>query len=178
MDAGFGEITVGVIPATVDRVVVGDITRTRLDQIKVLFFLGVNEGVVPSRKDSGGILTDMDREFLKEMSIELAPTSREDSFRQRFYLYLMMTKPSRSLVVSYAAFTQAGKAQRPSSLMGELSRMFPDLEVKDLAMEEKAIESPAEAMDRLIEGFRIMRRTGKTEAFWSCTAILPGRRPM
>lgn len=154
LDAGFGEITVGVIPATVDRVVVGDITRTRLDQIKVLFFLGVNEGVVPSRKDSGGILTDMDREFLKEMSIELAPTSREDSFRQRFYLYLMMTKPSRSLVVSYAAFTQAGKAQRPSSLMGELSRMFPDLEVKDLAMEEKAIESPAEAMDRLIEGLR------------------------
>ncbi len=154
LDAGFGEITVGVIPATVDRVVVGDITRTRLDQIKVLFFLGVNEGVVPSRKDSGGILTDMDREFLKEMSIELAPTSREDSFRQRFYLYLMMTKPSRGLVVSYAAFTQAGKAQRPSSLMGELSRMFPDLQVKDLALEEKTIASPAEAMDRLIEGLR------------------------
>ncbi len=32
LDAGFGEITVGVIPATVDRLVVGDITRTRLDQ--------------------------------------------------------------------------------------------------------------------------------------------------
>lgn len=55
LDAGFGEIRVGVIPATVDRVVVGDITRTRLDQIKVLFFIGVNEGVVPSRKDGGSL---------------------------------------------------------------------------------------------------------------------------
>ena len=47
------------------------------------------------------------------MSLELAPTSREDSFRQRFYLYLMMTKPSHRLILSYAGFTQAGKAQRP-----------------------------------------------------------------
>ena len=39
LDAGFAEIQVGVIPlATVDRVVVGDITRTRLDRIRVLLF--------------------------------------------------------------------------------------------------------------------------------------------
>ncbi len=154
LDAGFGEITVGVIPATVDRVVVGDITRTRLDQIKVLFFIGVNEGIVPSRKESTGILTDMEREFLKEMSMELAPTSREDSFRQRFYLYLMLTKPSKNLIISYANFTQAGKAQRPSSLIGELKRMFPGLEARELADEEKSLSSGAEALDRLIEGLR------------------------
>jgi len=154
LDAGFGEITVGVIPATVDRVVVGDITRTRLDQIEVLFFIGVNDGIVPSRKDGAGILTDMDREFLKEMDVDLAPTSREDSFRQRFYLYLMMTKPSKSLIVSYGAFTQAGKAQRPSSLIGELKRMFPHLQVKELALEEKSAASFAEAFDRLVEGLR------------------------
>ncbi len=154
LDAGFGEITVGVIPATVDRVVVGDITRTRLDQIKYLFFIGVNEGIVPSRKDSAGILTDMDREFLKEMSLELAPTSREDSFRQRFYLYLLMTKPSMGLTVSYAAFSQAGKAQRPSSLIGELKKMFPGLAVEEFGDREKTVSSLAEAVDRLIEGLR------------------------
>lgn len=154
LDAGFGEITVGVIPATVDRLVVGDITRTRLDQVKVLFFIGVNEGIVPSRKDSGGILTDTDREFLKEMSLELAPTSREDSFRQRFYLYLMMTKPSKRLIVSYASFSQAGKAQRPSSLIGELKKMFPNLNVKELKEQDKAIHSAAEGQERLIEGLR------------------------
>lgn len=154
LDAGFGEITVGVIPATVDRVVVGDITRTRLDQIKVLFFVGVNEGIVPVRKDSGGILTDTDREFLKEMSVELAPTAREDSFQQRFYLYLMMTKPSDRLVVSWSSFSQAGKAQRPSSLIGELKKLFPDIKVRNMDHAEKTVSSPAEGMDRLIEGLR------------------------
>ena len=154
LDAGFGEINVGVIPATVDRVVVGDITRTRLDQIKVLFFMGVNEGIVPSKKDGGGILTDMDREFLKEMSVELAPTAREDSFQQRFYLYLMMTKPSRLLVISYAAFSQSGKARRPSPLIGELKNLFPHLKVKELKEEKKGIGSPAEGLERLMEGLR------------------------
>lgn len=47
LDAGFGEITVGTIPQNVDRIVVGDMERTRLKQVKVLFFLGVNDGNIP-----------------------------------------------------------------------------------------------------------------------------------
>ena len=35
LDAGFGEIQVGTIPQNVDRVVVGDIERSRLKEIKV-----------------------------------------------------------------------------------------------------------------------------------------------
>ncbi len=175
LDAGFGEITVGVIPATVDRVVVGDLTRTRLDQIKVLFFVGVNEGIVPARKDGGGILTDTDREFLKEMSVELAPTAREDSFQQRFYLYLMMTKPSRHLVVSWSAFSQAGKAQRPSPLIGELKKMFPRIKVKDMADLEKTVNSPAEGLDRLIEGLRDYENRREDPAFLELYRYFAGR---
>lgn len=40
LDAGFQEIQVGVIPATVDQVMVGDITRSRLEAVKVLFLWG------------------------------------------------------------------------------------------------------------------------------------------
>lgn len=53
LDAGFAELKVGVIPAVADRVVVGDITRTRLAHIRVLFFAGVNDGIVPARKGAG-----------------------------------------------------------------------------------------------------------------------------
>ena len=91
LDAGFAELKVGVIPAVADRVVVGDITRTRLAHIKVLFFAGVNDGIVPARKEKGSLLSDRDREFLGEHHMELAPTAKEESFLQRFYLYLMMT---------------------------------------------------------------------------------------
>lgn len=39
LDAGFGEIEVGTIPQNVDRVLVGDIERTRLSEVKYLFSL-------------------------------------------------------------------------------------------------------------------------------------------
>ena len=48
LSAGFSELSVGMIPAGADRVVCGDLKRTRLDKIKVLFFLGVSQGVVPA----------------------------------------------------------------------------------------------------------------------------------
>lgn len=37
LEAGFGEIEVGSIPQNVDRVLVGDMERTRLKEVKVLF---------------------------------------------------------------------------------------------------------------------------------------------
>lgn len=49
MASGFDEIKIGLIPPTKDCVVIGDIERTRLDNIKAMFFIGVNDGYVPKR---------------------------------------------------------------------------------------------------------------------------------
>ena len=76
LDAGFGEITVGTIPQNVDRIVVGDMERTRLKQVKVLFFLGVNDGNIPKNVSKGGIISDMDREFLIEQKWHRVPDNR------------------------------------------------------------------------------------------------------
>lgn len=154
LDAGFAEVQIGVIPATVDRVVVGDITRTRLDDIKVLFFIGVNDGVIPARKEGGGVLTDADRMVLKKHQMELAPTTKENSFMQRFYLYLMMTKPSQRLILSYSAFNNSGKTQRPSSLIGDIKRLFPDIVVEEGGLREPTISSLTEGKEFLIQGLR------------------------
>ncbi len=154
LDAGFAEIRVGVIPATVDRVTVGDITRTRLDQIRVLFFVGVNEGVVPSRKDAQSLLTDMDREVFKRFRVQLAPTSKEDSFTQRYYLYLLLTKPSERLVLSYSLLDAAGKSRRPSGLIGELCRMFPRLAVRETQGHLGEIVSKTAGKEFLVRGLR------------------------
>ena len=51
LDAGFEEAKVGMIPPTMDCVLVGDIERTRLKDIKVLFFLGLNDGWVPKKEE-------------------------------------------------------------------------------------------------------------------------------
>ena len=130
LEAGFGEIQVGTIPQNVDRVLVGDMERTRLKQVKVLFFMGVNDGNIPKSASKGGIISDMDREFLQESELELAPTPRQKMYIQRFYLYLNLTKPSEQLYLSYSKMNREGKSIRPSYLIDMVRKMFPAMAVE------------------------------------------------
>lgn len=130
LEAGFAEIEVGTIPQNVDRVLVGDIERTRLREVKVLFFVGVNDGNIPKNTGKGGIISDIDREFLRQSEIELAPSPRQQMYMQRLYLYLNMTKPSDFLYLSYAGMSGEGKALRPAYLIASMRQLFPQLSVE------------------------------------------------
>ena len=88
LDAGFEAARVGVIPPGNDKVMIGDIERTRLNHIKILFFIGVNDDVVPKAGNAGGIISQFEREKMVACHLELAPGAREKVFIQRFYLYL------------------------------------------------------------------------------------------
>ncbi len=156
LEAGFGEIQVGTLPQNVDRILVGDMERTRLKQIKVLFFLGVNDGNIPKSASKGGILSDMDREFLRGTQLELAPTPRQQMFIQRLYLYLNLTKPSQRLYLSYARMDNDGKSIRPAYLVGTLQRLFPGLEAEhpDWLPVLSRVVTPREGMRYLAQGLR------------------------
>lgn len=130
LEAGFGEIQVGTIPQNVDRVVVGDIERTRLKEIKVLFFIGVNDGNIPKSGGKGGIISDIDREFLVGSGMELAPSPRQQMFIQRLYLYMNMTKPTEKLVLSFAKVDGEGKSMRPAYLVDTVKKLFPKLVIE------------------------------------------------
>ena len=154
LDAGFEEIKIGVLPATADQVMIGDITRSRLESVKVLFFTGVNEGIVPQRKAGGSLLNDGDREVFKSLHMELAPTAREEGCIQKFYLYLMLSKPSRQLVITYAAMNGQGKSCHPSSLIGEIRRLFPEMVPREKREEEWPVWTAEDGLKKLMAGLR------------------------
>jgi len=156
LEAGFGEIQVGTLPQNVDRILVGDMERTRLRQIKALFFLGVNDGNIPKSVSKGGIISDMDREFLKGSRLELAPTPRQQMFIQRLYLYLNLTKPSGQLYLSYARMGNDGRSIRPAYLVGTLRKLFPGLQIEHPAQAPmlSQVVTPREGMRYLAQGLR------------------------
>ncbi len=131
LDTGLVEVKVGLIPPGVDEVVIGDTERTRLKDIRVLFFLGVNEGIVPKVIGSGGILSDIERELLISNNIELAPTKRQQAYQEQFYIYLNMTKPKDRLYISYHKLNNEGKSVNPSFLIGKLKQLFPNIKMID-----------------------------------------------
>jgi ATP-dependent helicase/nuclease subunit B len=142
LDSGLMEISVGTIPQNVDRIVVGDIERTRLKPVKVLFFLGINDGNIPKGAGGGGIISDIDREFLKDSDIELAPTPRQQMYIQRLYLYLNMTKPAEELYLSYAKVGSDGRSLRPAYLIDMMQKLFPAIvpeKPEDRPVEEQIV---------------------------------------
>lgn len=134
-DAGISEIEVGTIPRNVDRIMVGDIERTRLNEVKALFFVGVNDGNIPKNSDKGGILSGIDREALLENGYELAPTPREEMYTQKLYLYMNLCKPTDKLFVSFSGTDTQGKGLRPSYLVGTLLKLFKDLQIEKVSQE-------------------------------------------
>ena len=116
LDSGFSEIRIGIIPKSVDVLPVCDLIRSRFSDIKVLFFLGVNDGNIPRTGAGGGLLSDMERSALMEQGMELAPNRAMESFAEQLYLYQILTKPSEEVFLSYLSVTEAGDSKKPSAL--------------------------------------------------------------
>lgn len=157
LDAGFEKIKVGMIPPCVDRVMVGDLTRSRLKDIKHLFIIGVNDCFIPKSNDSGGILSDYDREILAGLGVELAPGARENGFIERLYVYLALTKPSESLAITFSKSNMDGKGLRPSSYLNSVLKLFAGLGITDEDENNESarkIVSKDSALELLIEGLR------------------------
>lgn len=156
LDAGLSAASVAVIPPGYDSVTFGDIERTRLNHIKILFFVGVNDGIIPKSANAGGIISEYEREALLEADMELAPGAREQAFIQRFYLYRNLTKPSEQLYISYAKVDSEGKAIRPSYLIGVIRKLFPKLELQNVEEIEARTDfyTKQAAIDYLIHGER------------------------
>lgn len=170
LDAGFEAAKVAVIPPGYDSVTIGDIERTRLNHVKVLLFLGVNEGIVPKSINQGGIISQYERDVMEAADITLAPGAREQAFIQKFYLYLNMTKPSCQLCMTYSRMDSEGKALRPSYLIRTILRMFPDMQVQEIEELENLLDvsTAMAAREYFLAGSKTERRSPEWYALAKC----------
>lgn len=154
LETGMTQAKVALIPPGVDQVLIGDMERTRLKDIRALFFVGVNEGCIPKNTESGGILTEMDRDFLGGQGIELAPGPKELMNMQRFYLYLNLTKPCEKLSLSYSQSNGKGEAVGPAFLIRTIQMLFPKIRTERAEEPEdelELLETPNTSIGYLLE---------------------------
>lgn len=172
LDTGFTEAKLALIPQGGDSVIIGDLERTRLDNIKTLFFPGVNEGIVPSSGTSGGLLSDAERSLLAENDFELSPTRRQNVYLNEYYLYLCFTGASDSLYMSYHRMTADKKPGRASYVYTRVLKLFDGLEVHHyfagdpelLVGSDRGLKSAAALMrDKKPDGLNDQERTVLTE---------------
>lgn len=164
LDSGLEEARVGVIPPGTDEVMVGDMERTRLKEIKALFFLGANDSFLPGQPGAGGLLSEYDREKISAGGRKLSPGGKEKTYIQKFYLYMILTKPGERLYLSYASVSADGKSLRPAYLIRDIRKLYPGLKVvqeEERSMKEIELTNK-NSLELLIRGLQ----NQETESSW------------
>jgi ATP-dependent helicase/nuclease subunit B len=127
IETGLDTMRFALVPPALDRVLVGSLDRTRSVDVRAVFILGVNEGVIPAKPPQDGILSEEEREMLYHQGVELAPGSRRQLLDEDFLIYLSLTGAKERLWISYPLADEEGKALQPSILMNRLKTIFPDV---------------------------------------------------
>lgn len=142
LNTGFENKEIGVIPVALDQVNIGDIARIKGRDVRALYIIGVNDGVLPSASKDEGILSDLDRDNLKEIGIDLAQTTKSRAFEEQFMVYTALTIASRYMMITYPMADFEGKSLRPSIIIPRLKRVIKNLK------EESEIFNYAEENDK------------------------------
>ena len=133
LDAGLANLTVGVIPPSLDEVLVGAIDRARNPSLKFALLLGVNESVFPAAPAAPVILTSSDRDELEQQNAALGANLFDQISRERYLGYIACTRANEKLTLTFSRQTAEGKTLNPSPFIAQLQRMFPQLEVEELS---------------------------------------------
>lgn len=173
LNAGFENKEIGVIPVALDQVNIGDIARIKGREVKALFIVGVNDGVLPAINKDEGILSDLDREELKEVGLEIASTNKTKVFEEQFIVYTALTLASEYLMISYPMADFEGKSLRASIIVPRIKRIFPKLiQESDIVNERRKqdklfkITAPIPTFNEFILAMRKNYDNEDVEDYW------------
>jgi ATP-dependent helicase/nuclease subunit B len=128
LEAGLANLTVGIIPPSLDQVLVGAIDRSRTPDIKLALVLGLNETVFPALPPSGGLLSETDRLQLERRNLVPGSTARQHLSREHYLAYIACTRPRERLVLTSSLCDPQGAPLNQSTFLAIVRHLFPLLE--------------------------------------------------
>ena len=167
LKVGLQNSGLGKIPGTQDQVILGDVDRSRSHKARAVFILGINDGTFPSVNKNEGFLNDSDRDALKEHGIELAKGTLERLYEDNFNIYKAFTTAEEKLYLSYVSSDAEGKAQRPSSLISKIKKLFPNIhEDSDVITEKYEILTEETTFEELIKNIDKLKEQNIDEIWY------------
>ncbi|MGI6205377.1 MAG: PD-(D/E)XK nuclease family protein [Anaerovoracaceae bacterium] len=121
---GLSQVEIGLIPATGDNVILGNMQRTRTGDIKALFVIGANDGVLPEEGKSEGIFSDLEKRAIEENFRPVGRTDAARNMEQDLDIYKNTSRARELLVISYASQDLSGSEIRPSTFVADIIEKY------------------------------------------------------
>ncbi|MEL7654464.1 MAG: PD-(D/E)XK nuclease family protein, partial [Bacillota bacterium] len=158
LKSGFEAVEIGLLPPTIDQILVGTMQRTRVGNIKALIILGANDGLLPAAAGSESLLNEDEKTMLYKKGIEICKIDDLRAKEEKLAIYKSLAKPTRYLWMGYSASDLEGKESKQSVLFEKIRKIYTDLPVsKDILNEEDPlllIEAPGSTLKHMTEAFR------------------------
>lgn len=138
--ASCDEIKLNITPPMSDQVILAEIDTFRKTDAKVVFALGMIDGVFPKGYIEDGMLSDTERDALMEMGIEIAPTAGYKRREEQNLIYNVLTAAKEKLFLSVPLGNKEGQAVVRSEIIDRVCELFPNVKTEE---EEFVAESPA-----------------------------------
>lgn len=147
LDEGYDTLQFSKIPPAIDEVTVATVEFSRFDNMKVVFVIGVNDGVYPMRIDYEGLMNDGDREWFSGINVELLPSSKHRLMEENFLIYRAISSPTYRLYITYASSDEESKALLPSLYIQRLHKLF-EVDGEKTLPHRRVFIDPMEELDK------------------------------
>jgi ATP-dependent helicase/nuclease subunit B len=158
LKSGFEAVEIGLLPPTIDQIIVGTMQRTRAGNIKALIVLGANDGLLPAAASSESLLNEDEKNTLYQRGIEICKIDDLRSKEEKLAIYKSFSKPTRYLWLGCSASDLEGKESKPSILFDKIRKIYTDLPLtKDILNREEPmllVETPGSTLRHMTEAFR------------------------
>lgn len=178
--SGIEAIELGLIPPGLDQVLVGSLDRSRNPEVRVLFLLGANQGVLPARPTTDGVLDTEERAQLEKKGIVLAPKGKTETYEEQFFIYTALTRAAEKLVVSYPLTDEEGKGLTVSPVVTRILHLFPKLTESFLGNQEDIdyLSQADSTLHLYAEKLQILRRGEALSPLWQATEAWLNQDPL
>ena len=131
MESGFKALKIGIIPSTIDSVNIATLSRSRSSDIKYLFILGVNDGILPTNfAQSGGIFSNKEKLQIIESGVEIRSTNEYKQQEEKYFLTSLILKTQKHIYFSYPILSPSGDELTESSIIMRIKNIMPNIRTK------------------------------------------------
>lgn len=133
------QVSYSVPPQTLDGVRVVCAETARLDNPRVVFITGVNDGFFPANISQSGILNETDRILFEQSGISLSRSNEELIADEKLIVYKTLTYASDKLFITYPLSDSMGRNRYSAPIIKQIREMY-DNELLEYASDKNIID--------------------------------------
>lgn len=154
LEEGFDAHEIGMVPAQVDQITVGNVEKLALHTCKHLLVLGCNEGQIPQTPTEAGLLDDADVQSLEQTGLNAVTDSNFAALSARHSVYALFSRAQKSLYVSWAKGSNQGETLYASGVIDRLNGLFPDAKRFTLCHDLSCATNPQSAFVQTVSAIQ------------------------